>query len=44
MLEWAIAFGFTFYLLTFWHDLRQAKGVEKGDMHSNGHVQMRSAV
>jgi len=30
ILEWAIAFGFTFYLLTFWFDLRQAKGVPKG--------------
>jgi len=30
VLEWAIAFGFTFYLMTFWYDLRQAKGVERG--------------
>jgi len=30
ILEWAIAFGFTFYLLTFWYDLRQAKGVPRG--------------
>ncbi|KAG6857215.1 hypothetical protein H0H87_007634 [Tephrocybe sp. NHM501043] len=30
ILEWIIAFGFTFYLLTFVYDLRQAKGVPKG--------------
>lgn len=42
VLEWFIAFGFTFYLLTFWYDLRQAKGVQKGEMR--GHVQMQSAL
>ncbi|RDB25519.1 Protein sfk1 [Hypsizygus marmoreus] len=31
VLEWTIAFGFTFYLLTFYYDLRQAKGVPKGE-------------
>jgi hypothetical protein len=30
VLEWVIAFGFTFYLLTFFYDLHMAKGVEKG--------------
>ncbi|KAG5652768.1 hypothetical protein H0H81_003706 [Sphagnurus paluster] len=30
VLEWTIAFGFTFYLLTFFYDLRQARGVRKG--------------
>ncbi|KAG6865897.1 hypothetical protein C0991_010730 [Blastosporella zonata] len=30
ILEWIIAFGFTFYLLTFVYDLRQAKGMHKG--------------
>ncbi|KAG5354125.1 hypothetical protein C0989_007486 [Termitomyces sp. Mn162] len=30
VLEWTIAFGFTFYILTFFYDLRQAKGVHKG--------------
>ncbi|KAG6888929.1 hypothetical protein C0995_004942 [Termitomyces sp. Mi166 len=30
VLEWTIAFGFTFYILTFFYDLRQAKGVRKG--------------
>ena len=44
ILEWAIAFGFTFYLLTFWYDLRQAKGVPKGatkrpqQMHQMGMI------
>ncbi|KAG6843088.1 hypothetical protein H0H93_002276, partial [Arthromyces matolae] len=28
--EWIIAFGFTFYLLTFFYDLRQAKGTRRG--------------
>ncbi|KAJ7086121.1 Frag1/DRAM/Sfk1 [Mycena belliarum] len=32
VLEWAIALGFTFYLLTFYYDLRQAKGVYKGQL------------
>jgi len=31
VLEWAIAFGFTFYLLTFFYDLRQARQVHKGE-------------
>ncbi|KAL0573573.1 hypothetical protein V5O48_008387 [Marasmius crinis-equi] len=33
ILEWVISFGFTFYLLTFYVDLRQAKGVHKGELH-----------
>lgn len=32
ILEWTIAFGYTFYLLTFYYDLRMAKGVEKGQL------------
>jgi hypothetical protein len=32
VLEWTIAFGFTFYLLTFWYDLRMAKGMHKGQL------------
>ncbi|TDL17360.1 hypothetical protein BD410DRAFT_831506 [Rickenella mellea] len=32
VLEWVISFGFTFYLLTFWSDLRQSKGVRKGEL------------
>jgi len=39
VLEWFIAFGFTFYLLTFWYDLRQAKGVGRGEMREQ-HVRM----
>jgi hypothetical protein len=39
ILEWFIAFGFTFYLLTFWYDLRQAKGVQRGEMKEQ-HVRM----
>jgi len=30
ILEWTIAFGFCFYLLTFYFDLRDSKGVHKG--------------
>ncbi|KAI0090152.1 Frag1/DRAM/Sfk1 family-domain-containing protein [Irpex rosettiformis] len=30
ILEWIIAFGYTFYLLTFFLDLRMAKGVHRG--------------
>lgn len=32
VLEWTIAFGFTFYLLTFFYDLRMSKGVRKGEL------------
>ncbi|KAF9266487.1 hypothetical protein L218DRAFT_956263 [Marasmius fiardii PR-910] len=32
VLEWTIAFGFTFYLLTFFMDLREAKGIHKGEL------------
>ncbi|KAI0368675.1 hypothetical protein BV20DRAFT_969066 [Pilatotrama ljubarskyi] len=32
ILEWIIAFGFTFYVLTFFFDLRMAKGVHKGEL------------
>ncbi|KAF5327275.1 hypothetical protein D9619_004241 [Psilocybe cf. subviscida] len=48
--EWIIAFGFTFYLLTFWYDLRMSKNVEKGELkqlyghhhhHRQQHSQMR---
>jgi len=30
ILEWTIAFGYTLFLLTFFYDLRQAKGAHKG--------------
>ncbi|KAJ6570142.1 Frag1/DRAM/Sfk1 [Mycena vulgaris] len=33
VLEWTISLGFTFYLLTFYYDLRQAKGVHKGELN-----------
>ena len=32
ILEWVIALGFTFYLATFYFDLRLSKGVEKGEL------------
>lgn len=32
VLEWTIAFGFTFYLLTFIWDMRMAKGVQAGEL------------
>jgi hypothetical protein len=32
VLEWVIAFGFTFYLLTFFYDLRLSKGVADGEL------------
>ncbi|KAF7330278.1 hypothetical protein MVEN_02465700 [Mycena venus] len=34
ILEWTISLGFTFYLLTFYFDLRQAKGVHKGQLNA----------
>ena len=33
VLEWIISFGFTLYILTFWLDLRQSKGVGKGQLN-----------
>ncbi|TFK94035.1 hypothetical protein K466DRAFT_510385 [Polyporus arcularius HHB13444] len=32
VVEWTIAFGFTFYLLTFFWDLRMSKGVHRGEL------------
>lgn len=32
VLEWLISFGFTFYLLTFFYDLRLSKGVAAGEL------------
>jgi len=32
ILEWVIGFGFVFYLLTFYLDLRMSKGMRKGDL------------
>ncbi|KAF8149832.1 Frag1/DRAM/Sfk1 [Crassisporium funariophilum] len=34
VIEWVIAFGFTFYLLTFYYDLRQSKNIQKGELTS----------
>ncbi|KIY72383.1 hypothetical protein CYLTODRAFT_417968 [Cylindrobasidium torrendii FP15055 ss-10] len=34
-LEWTISFCFTLYLLTFYFDLRQSKGIETGALRSN---------
>lgn len=30
VIEWVIAFGYTFYLLTFFYDLRMSRGMRKG--------------
>lgn len=43
VLEWTIAFGYTFFLLTFFYDLRMAKGVHKGDLARERLVDMREA-
>ncbi|RXW25496.1 hypothetical protein EST38_g294 [Candolleomyces aberdarensis] len=45
VLEWVIAFLFTFYVLTYFFDLRQSKGVDRGELHhhrtgSNANVPM----
>ncbi|EIW84028.1 hypothetical protein CONPUDRAFT_119590 [Coniophora puteana RWD-64-598 SS2] len=39
VIEWIIAFGYTFYLLTFYYDLRMAKGVEKGQLKKSMDVE-----
>ncbi|CDO74984.1 hypothetical protein BN946_scf184945.g56 [Trametes cinnabarina] len=41
ILEWIIAFGFTFYILTFFFDLRMAKGVHKGELSRQRLLAMR---
>ncbi|PSR79027.1 hypothetical protein PHLCEN_2v7214 [Hermanssonia centrifuga] len=41
VLEWIIAFGYTFYLLTFFYDLRMSKGVSKGDLSRQRLVDMQ---
>ncbi|KAI9000601.1 Frag1/DRAM/Sfk1 family-domain-containing protein [Trametes punicea] len=41
ILEWTIAFGFTFYILTFFFDLRMAKGVHKGELSRQRLLAMR---
>jgi len=49
VIEWVIAFGYTFYLLTFYYDLRQSKGVHKGELsadriNNSGRYRMRQVV
>ena len=41
ILEWVIAFGFVFYLLTFYFDLRMSKGMHKGDLSKERLVAMQ---
>ncbi|KAI0775304.1 Frag1/DRAM/Sfk1 family-domain-containing protein [Trametes elegans] len=41
IIEWTIAFGFTFYLLAFFFDLRMAKGVHKGEFSRERVLAMR---
>ena len=40
IIEWVIAFGYTFYLLTFWWDMRGSKDVASGEY---GFKDVRSA-
>jgi len=41
ILEWVISFGFTFYLLTFYLDLRMTKGIRKGELSKERLVTMQ---
>ena len=41
VLEWTIAFGYTFYLLTFAYDLRMAKGVHRGQFSRSRLLDMK---
>jgi len=43
ILEWVIAFGYTFYLLTFCYDLHMAKGVHKGELSRQRLLAMRQS-
>ena len=36
VIEWVIAFGYTFYLLTFFYDLRMSRGMRKGASFDQG--------
>jgi hypothetical protein len=44
VLEWTISLGFTFYLFTFYFDLRQAKGVQKGELNPQAMANQRRWV
>ncbi|KAK7032829.1 Frag1/DRAM/Sfk1 family-domain-containing protein [Favolaschia claudopus] len=44
ILEWIIALGFTFYMLTFYYDLRQAKGVNRGELDPQALQSQRRAM
>ncbi|KAH7928054.1 hypothetical protein BV22DRAFT_226996 [Leucogyrophana mollusca] len=39
ILEWVISFGYTLYLLTFYYDLRMAKGVHKGQLNKEALIE-----
>lgn len=41
IVEWTIAYGFTFYLLTFFWDLQMSKGVHKGELSRERLVAMQ---
>jgi hypothetical protein len=41
VLEWTISFGYTFYLLTFFYDLRMAKGVHRGELSRKRLINMQ---
>ena len=34
VLEWTIAMLFTFYVFTYYYDLRLSKGIRKGELHA----------
>ncbi|CCM04243.1 uncharacterized protein FIBRA_06410 [Fibroporia radiculosa] len=41
--EWVIAFGYTFFLLTFFYDLRMSRGVQKGELSEQRLLAMRQS-
>ncbi|RPD59993.1 hypothetical protein L226DRAFT_463244 [Lentinus tigrinus ALCF2SS1-7] len=41
VVEWTIAFGYTFYLLTFFWDLRMSKGVHRGELSRQRLIAMK---
>lgn len=44
VLEWTISFGFTFYLLTFYYDLRQSKGIYRGELTREEFLNNKSPI
>ncbi|KAI0926001.1 hypothetical protein AcW1_008289 [Taiwanofungus camphoratus] len=43
VIEWIIAFGYTFYVLTYFFDLRMSKGVQSGELSRKRLLEMQQS-